>query len=91
MSNLDSMACGFTKVIVYNIISVTPIKLPNEKEINFSFLFFWGATRYVTVYIISFLFLVLCFILYLIKAKIVYMFRKFHFPDEACHSNCYSS
>ena len=32
MSILDPMACGFAKVAVYNIISVTPKKLPNERE-----------------------------------------------------------
>ena len=35
MSILDPMACGFAKVAVYNIISVTPKKLPNEKETDF--------------------------------------------------------
>ena len=34
---------------------------------------------------ISSLFLVLCFILYLIKAKGVYMFGKFNFPVVACY------
>ena len=35
MSILDPMACGFAKVAVYNIISVTPKKLPNERETDF--------------------------------------------------------
>ena len=35
MSILDPMACGFAKVAVYNIISVTPKKLPTEKETDF--------------------------------------------------------
>ena len=35
MSILDTMACGFAKVAVYNIISVTPKKLPNERETDF--------------------------------------------------------
>ena len=29
------MTCGFAKVAVYNIISVTPKKLPNERETGF--------------------------------------------------------
>ena len=29
------MACGFTKVAVYNIISVTPKRLPNQRETDF--------------------------------------------------------
>ena len=32
MSILDPMACAFAKVAVYNIISVTPKKLSNERQ-----------------------------------------------------------
>ena len=35
MPILDSMACGFAMVAVYNKISVTPKKLPNERETDF--------------------------------------------------------
>ena len=35
MSVIDPMACGFVKVAVYNIISVTPKKLPDERETDF--------------------------------------------------------
>ena len=35
MSILDPMACGFAKVAAYNIISVTPKKLPTENETDF--------------------------------------------------------
>ena len=35
MSIIDPMACGFVKVAVYNIISVTPKKLPDERETDF--------------------------------------------------------
>ena len=35
MSIIDPMACGFIKVAVYNIISVTPKKLPDERETDF--------------------------------------------------------
>ena len=35
MSILDPMAHGFAKAAVYNIISVTPKKLPNERETDF--------------------------------------------------------
>ena len=35
MSIPDPMACGFAKVAVYNIISVIPKKLLNERETDF--------------------------------------------------------
>ena len=35
MSIIDPMACGFVKGAVYNIISVTPKKLPDERETDF--------------------------------------------------------
>ena len=86
-------------------LKVLPSHFKVEQNFIFCFLFFWGTrvwvpvplsryqspTGYVTVYINSSLFLVRCFILYLIKAKRVYMFGKFHFPNVACHGNCYSS
>ena len=35
MSILEPMACGFPKVAAHNIISVTPKKLPNERQTDF--------------------------------------------------------
>ena len=67
-----------------------PTQIKFQQAFAYLLFILFGVQLDTSLFISSF-FLVLSFILYLRKAKRVYMFGKFHFPDVACHGNCYSS
>ena len=74
----------------FNTSTLLEKALPTQIKFQQAFaylLFILFGVQLDTSLFISSLFLVLSFILYLRKAKRVYMFGKFHFPDGACHGN----
>ena len=82
------------KCFEFNTSTLLEKALPTQIKFQQDFaylLFILFGVQLDTSLFISSLFLVLSFILYLRKAERVYMFGKFHFPDVACHGNCYSS
>ena len=79
-----------TSTLLEKALKALPTQIKFQHAFAFLLFILFGVQLDTSLFISS-LFLVLSFILYLRKAKRVYMSGKFHFPDVACHGNCCSS
>ena len=79
-----------TSTLLEKALKALPTQIKFEQAFAFLLFILFGVQLDISLFISS-LSLVLSFILYLGKTKRVCMFGKFHFPNVACHGNCYSS